>query len=145
MTSSRQNDESLPGGKARTPHSITKAGCKKTPFFPVEGEVFLLTSPLIERSLLNRRSWPKIPAYTLIRLFSITCRQFWRNCAITVIVDCGARGAVGRARMRDRLSPGTRVAPAAATGLELPASHGARAGTRRTSPRAAEAPALAED
>jgi transposase len=37
------------------------------------------------------------------------------------------------------------VALAAATGLELPTSHGARAGTRRTSHRAVEAQALAGD
>src|SRR5450432_687572 len=47
--------------------------------------------------------------------------------------------------MRNRLSPRTRVALAAATGLELPTSHGARAGTRRTSHRAVEAQALAGD
>jgi hypothetical protein len=48
--SSRREDESSQDGKARTARSITKAGPQEKYLLPVEGEVFLLTSPFIERA-----------------------------------------------------------------------------------------------
>ena len=60
-------------------------------------------------------------------------------------VDLVARGPSDRAGMRGEVSPVASLAHSAATGLELPASGRARAGTRRREDWSVETAALAGD
>ena len=61
--------------------------CKKRAMKPISNDVADAsdrTNVLIWRMLLKRVTCSENPAYRLPVILSITCRQFWQSCAITV-------------------------------------------------------------